>query len=645
MRYQDFEIKIAAGPRGKYTSSAVSDFGSGESPFRLPFPKDQMQEVPEHFDRLLDPKSDPPSRFTPEQIGQALYESLFAGPVGWRFRESLAKLAGNNEEGLRIRLNLDLKDSRLAGLAALPWELLWDEERNDFLSRLRRTPVVRFLPVARDPLPPFAGPLKVLVVMAGPSDLPKLDLETEWKRIWADFEKHPEISVTAIQQPSLEDLRKKLLAETWHVLHFIGHGDFDAQSGEGTVCLVGPDGKTQEVTSTLLGEHLKSLPDLRLVFLNACDTATIPRRNGQDAYRATATALVKAGVPAVIAMQTPIFDRPAIELSGNFYARIALGDPVDAALVEGRLAILRLDSLDWATPALFTRIRDGNILGEEGRNGAARGSRSRPASRDTSLLRLGIRTFSDTGGVPVWGQELEAESDQILDLRPFFTGKGNRFIKDPALWQSEIFPRLRDFLASAGASRRPLHLNLAAHSSLAFAAGYVLNAKSGLDITLRQRIKTGIQEWPVAAVAPDKEILFKKRRDLPGDAGARDVAVAVSITRAVLADVQVYLQTSQLAVRRTMQAELAPGPSQTGVRDGLHALRLAEVLASKLGARTTQERFGVLHLFAAAPNALLFFLGQLTHGLGRIQLYEHDFESGLPGAYIPSILLPPAEEK
>ena len=149
----------------------------------------------------------------------------------------------------------------------------------------------------------------------------------------------------------------------------------------------------------------------------------------------------------------------------------------------------------------------------------------------------------------------------------------------------------------------------------------------------------------MAAVAPDKEILFKKRRDLPGDTQANDVSVAVSITRPVLADVQAYLETSHLAVRRTMQAELAAGPSLTGVRDGLHALRLAEVLASKLGARTIQERFGVLHLFASAPNALLFFLGQLAHGLGRIQLYEHDFDSGLPGAYIPSILLPPTEEK
>jgi hypothetical protein len=40
---------------------------------------------------------------------------------------------------------------------------------------------------------------------------------------------------------------------------------------------------------------------------------------------------------------------------------------------------------------------------------------------------------------------------------------------------------------------------------------------------------------------------------------------------------------------------------------------------------------------------MLFFLGQLSQGIGRIQLYEHDFFSGQPGAYSPSILLPPVE--
>jgi hypothetical protein len=647
MRYQDFEIRIQAATGGKLKAEAVSPFGPGQSVFRLPFPKGEMQKIPEQFDLLLaaDPKK--PPRLTTEQIGGALYTSLFAGGVGQRFHESLASLtASGRDEGLRIRLHFDLKEPRLIPIAALPWELLRDEDRRDFLGQLRHTSIVRFLPVPRHPLPPFTGPLKILVVMAGPSNLAKLNLEEEWKKIWATFESAPQISVGRLDQPSLTDLRNKLLEETWHVLHFIGHGGFDDQSGNGTLSLIGQGGEEEAVTGVLLGQNLKSFPNLRLVFLNACDTARIPRRQGQDAYRSTAAALVLAGVPAVIAMQTPIFDRPAIELSATFYRRLAAHDPVDAALAEGRLAVLNTGSLDWATPTLFTRIEDSNILGEESRNGNARRSRSQPRDLQSGPLRLGIRTFSDTGGVIVFGREMEQECDEILDLRPFFTGKGNRYLQDPALWRTEIVPRLQSFLREASTSQRPLHLNLAAHASIAFTAGYLLNVKSGLDITLRQRVKGGgFQEWQVAPTAPVAETLFRKLRDVPGESGSQDVAVALSITRPVLVDVQDYLKTAGLAVHRTLPIELATGPSWNGVRDGLHALRLAEVLATRMAARTSQERHGVLHIFAAAPNALLFFLGQLSHGLGRIQLYEHDFETGLPGAYIPSILLPPLEER
>src|SRR5262249_22991878 len=160
-----------------------SPFGPGASTLKLPFPKKEIQGVAEQFDLLLSPKKDQTPRLTLEQIGRALYESLFDGQVGQRFHESRARLEGSGEdEGLRIRLNFDLGAPGILLLAGLPWELVRDEERADFLCRLRNTSIVRYLPVSRSPLPPFAGPLKVLVVMAGPSDLPQLNLEDEWKK-------------------------------------------------------------------------------------------------------------------------------------------------------------------------------------------------------------------------------------------------------------------------------------------------------------------------------------------------------------------------------------------------------------------------------------------------------------------------------
>ena len=257
------------------------------------------------------------------------------------------------------------------------------------------------------------------------------------------------------------------------------------------------------------------------------------------------------------------------------------------------------------------------------------------------MLRLGVRSFPDTERMIIWGEEMDEECEDILDLREFFE---DRYIKEEGLWRTEIVPKLREFLQRAQAPRRPLHINFAAHSSIAFAAGYFLSAKSGLEITLRQRGQTGISEWRALPGTPPKRTLLCREKDLAGDDTARDVAVALGITRPVIEQVQRHLADSRLAVHRVMPATLAPRPSQMGVRDGLHAMRLAEVVAHRLGERPAQEAGGIVHLFAAAPNTLLFFLGQLAHGLGRIQLYEYDFGTRAPGTYSPSILLPPAGE-
>ncbi|MHC0068683.1 SAVED domain-containing protein [Nostoc sp. UIC 10890] len=55
----------------------------------------------------------------------------------------------------------------------------------------------------------------------------------------------------------------------------------------------------------------------------------------------------------------------------------------------------------------------------------------------------------------------------------------------------------------------------------------------------------------------------------------------------------------------------------------------------------TLERQGVLHIFIAAPNALVFFIGQLARSFGSCIVYEYDFDRNIPGAYQPSLKFPP----
>ena len=47
------------------------------------------------------------------------------------------------------------------------------------------------------------------------------------------------------------------------------------------------------------------------------------------------------------------------------------------------------------------------------------------------------------------------------------------------------------------------------------------------------------------------------------------------------------------------------------------------------------------HLRRAAPNAFMFFLGQLAKGFGPCTVYEYDFDTNAPGAYQASISFPP----
>ena len=58
-------------------------------------------------------------------------------------------------------------------LRALPWEYLYDATRDEFIALSVHTPLTRFQERAHQVLP-FAvdGPLRVLVVMAGPEGYP-----------------------------------------------------------------------------------------------------------------------------------------------------------------------------------------------------------------------------------------------------------------------------------------------------------------------------------------------------------------------------------------------------------------------------------------------------------------------------------------
>src|SRR6266542_2024974 len=74
--------------------------------------------------------------------------------------------------GLRLRFNL----GEVPELADLPWEYIFDRQHNRFLALSTDTPVVRYLDLPlENPTLEVTPPLKMLAVMASPSDYDPLD--------------------------------------------------------------------------------------------------------------------------------------------------------------------------------------------------------------------------------------------------------------------------------------------------------------------------------------------------------------------------------------------------------------------------------------------------------------------------------------
>jgi tetratricopeptide (TPR) repeat protein len=146
----------------------------------------------------------------------------------------------------------------------------------------------------------------------------------------------------------------------YHIFHFIGHGGFDQQANDGVLMLEDDEGRGRAVSGQYLGTLLRNHRPLRSTLLNACEGA---RSSRSDPFSGTAQSLMQQGIPAVIAMQFEITDEAAIAFTREFYAAVADGEPIDAAMVEARAAIYAQgDNIEWGTPVLYLRSPDGRIF-------------------------------------------------------------------------------------------------------------------------------------------------------------------------------------------------------------------------------------------------------------------------------------------
>lgn len=296
------------------------------------------------------------------RFGELLFDALMSGELRSCFDVSL-NLARRSEQGLRIRMRIEPPE-----LAALPWELMRDKRSESFISLSMHTPIVRYIELQQSAPPLITRkPLSILVVISSPTDQAALSVEAETGHITqalSDLVAKGDVRITMLRDANLLAIQKQLREDDYHVLHYIGHGTFGETDGEGYLVFETNQKRSHFVSGRKLGPLLHDEDTLRLVVLNACSTAVTAEAKP---FSGVATALVQAGIPAVVAMQTSVTDEAALQFSQVFYESIADGCPIDTAVAEGRKAIdfSAGHTVEWAIPELFMRVGDGLLFNFE----------------------------------------------------------------------------------------------------------------------------------------------------------------------------------------------------------------------------------------------------------------------------------------
>jgi CHAT domain-containing protein len=365
MEYLNFDVEINQWNNGLYPVAARSSAGDAHQQMRFPFDEYTLETDLLRLQNALlrsaqvHRGAQSPEEQVVQQFGQRLFEALLAGDVR-RLYDASAAQASQQRQGLRVRLRIGAPE-----LASLPWEFLYDPLQREYVCFLPETVIVRYLEVAQ-PIPPFKvePPLRVLAMVADPSDQARLNITHEKQRLLdalGPLEQQGILKLRWVEGQTVQDLHQTLLQREWHIFHLIGHGAFDPRQQEGVLALANAQGKTHLLSATNLGRLLAQRPSLRLVVLNSCQGAAGNRR---DLFSSTAATLASKGIPAVLAMQYDISDQAAIDFTRGFYSALAVGLPVDSAVTQARTAISvgAPRTLEWVTPVLYLRSSTGVLF-------------------------------------------------------------------------------------------------------------------------------------------------------------------------------------------------------------------------------------------------------------------------------------------
>jgi tetratricopeptide (TPR) repeat protein len=290
-----------------------------------------------------------------EALGVQLFELWLA--AAW---DELARRLGPGERRVLMVA------SAVPTVLNLPWELLrpagGECVGSDARWSVRRLPWTKPLPAAlAEALP--AGPLRVLLMVCAPTDQAQLDYEREEEQLLRALAgAGPGAVFDSGDLGTFDELDQRIAAFRPHIVHLSGHGI--VEEDKAFFAFEDEAGATDLRSASELGQ-LFAGSGVRCALLSGCQAGRAPAR---EALGELAQGLLAEGVPLAIgwAASASIRDDVATGLAGRFYHDVAVGQPVDRALVRARQAVCKAceqrGDPSWSLPVLYAATAEATVF-------------------------------------------------------------------------------------------------------------------------------------------------------------------------------------------------------------------------------------------------------------------------------------------
>lgn len=298
-------------------------------------------------------------------VGRQLYTALTRDRNALGALATLKNKSVDSDRSLYVRMHFPPEASELA---ALPWELLWDQEDNPLLIALPGQ--VSFsrhldLPIGRPTLRRIAQPLRILPIItrSSLSDPDRLKEEAARNTAWEPLVAAGKVELLRPLTPATFDSIRGFFESDPRpdIVHIVAQGTFADDAGH--LILDTAQGGFARVPVNSLASYLRGAS---LVTLMVCQSSMVGIAEGPKSGRPQglltggATALSAIGVPLVLGMQLQLPVDSAYKIVESFYGQVAQGKSVQEALYWARKRLYSEERAGaaWFVPTLYVNTED-----------------------------------------------------------------------------------------------------------------------------------------------------------------------------------------------------------------------------------------------------------------------------------------------